>query len=88
MTAGRAEAVELKAVVFDSKSIPGSDFLLEPLDLLILKFHDLLAAGADEVVVVALVRDVVVLCLRAKVPGLREASIAEQIERSVDCRKS
>lgn len=88
MTAGRAKAVELKAVVFDSKSIPGSHFLLEPLNLLILKFHDLLAAGADEVIVVTLVRDVVVLCLRAEVPGLCEAGIAEQIERPVDCRES
>ena len=87
MTAGRAEAVELKAVVFDSKSIPGSDFLLEPLDLLILKFHDLLATGADEVVVVALMRDIVVLRLRTEVSGLCEAGIAEQIERPIDGRE-
>ena len=77
MTAGRTEAVELKAVVFDSKSIPGGYLLLKPLDLLILKFHDLLATGADEVVVVALVRDIVILRLRAEVSGLCEAGIAE-----------
>ena len=88
MTAGRTETVELKAVVLDRKSILGSYFLLEPLNLLILEFDDLLAAGADEVIVVALVRDVVVLRLRAEVPGLCEAGIAEQIERPVDCRKS
>ena len=73
-------------MVFDDKSIPGSDFLLETLDLLILKFHDLLAAGADEVVVVALVRDIVILRLRAEVSGLSEAGITEQIECPIDCR--
>ena len=88
MTAARTEAVELKSVGLDRKSVPGGDFFLELLNFLVLKFHDLLAAGADEVIVVALVRDVVVLRLRAEVPGLCEAGIAEQIERPVDGRES
>ena len=88
MTAARTEPVELKSVGFDDKSIPGGYFFLEPLNFLIFKFHDLLAAGADEVVVVALVRDIVVFGLRAEVPGLCEAGIAEQIECPVDCRES
>ena len=88
MTAGRTEAVELQSVGLDGKSVPDSDFLLESLNFLVFKFHNLLAAGADEMIVVALVRDVVVLRLRAEVPGLCEAGIAEQIERAVDGRES
>ena len=88
MTAARTEAVELKSVGRDGKSVPGGHFFLESLNFFVFKFHDLLAAGADEVIVVALVRDVVVLRLRAEVPGLCEAGIAEQIERPVDCRES
>ena len=88
MTAARTEAVELKSVGLDGKSVLDGHFLLKPLNFLVFKFHDLLAAGADEVIMVALVRDVVVLRLRAEVPGLCEAGIAEQIERSVDCRES
>ena len=88
MSAARTEAVELKSVGFDRKSVPGGHFFLEPLNFLVFKFHDLLATSADEVIVVALVRDVVVLRLRAEVPGLCEAGIAEQIERPVDCRES
>ena len=87
MTAARTEAVELKSVGFDRKSIPGGHFFLEPLNFFVFEFHDLLAAGADEVIVVALVRDVVVLRLRAEMPGLCEAGIAEQIECPVDGRE-
>ena len=88
MTAARTEAIKLKSVGFDGKSVPDGHFFLEPLNFLVFKFHDLLAAGADEMIVVPLVRDVVVLRLRAEVPGLCEAGIAEQIERSVDGRES
>ena len=88
MTAARAEPVELKSVGFDGKSIPGGHFFLEPLNFFIFELHDLLAAGADEVIVVAFVRHIVVFRLRAEVPGLGEAGIAEQIERPVDSREA
>jgi hypothetical protein len=87
MTAARTEAIQFKSVGVDGKSVPGSHFFLEPLNFFIFKFHDLLAAGADEVIVVAFVRDVVVLRLRAKVSGLCEAGVAEQIERPIDGRE-
>ena len=87
MTAARTEAVELKSVGFDRKSVPGGHFFLEPLDFFVFKFHDLLAAGADEVIVVALVRDFIVFRLRAEVSSLCEARVAEQIERSIDGRE-
>jgi hypothetical protein len=88
MSAARTEAVELKSVGFDDKSVPDGYFFLESLYFFVFKLHDLIAAGADKVIVVALVRDVVILRLRAEVPGLCEAGIAEQIERPVDCRES
>ncbi len=87
MTAARTEAVEFKSVGFDGKSVSGGHFFLEPLNFFVFKFHDFLAAGADEVIVVALVRDVIVFRLRAEVSGLCEARVAEQIERSVDGRE-
>ena len=87
MTATRTETVELKTVGFDGKSVPRGHFFLEPLNFFIFKLHDLLAAGADEVIVVALVRHVVVFRLRAEMPGLCEAGIAEQIECPVDGRE-
>ena len=88
MTAARTEAVEFKAVGFDDESVSSGHFLLQTLDFLVFKFHDPLAAGTDEVIVVTLVRDIVVLCLRAEVPGLCETGIAEQIQRPVDGRES
>src|SRR2546428_10511354 len=86
MTAARTEAVELKSVGLDGKSVPGGHFFLEPLNFFVFKFHDLIAAGADEVIVVALVRDVVILRLRAEVAGFWGAGTPEQSKRPVGCR--
>jgi hypothetical protein len=88
ITAAGTEAIELKAVSFDGESVAGGDFLLQSFDFLVFKFHDLLAAGADEVIMVALVRDIVVFRLRTEVPGLCETGIAEQIQRPIDGRES
>ena len=87
MTAARTEAVELKPVGLDGKSVPGGHLFLEPLNVAVFKLHDLSTVGANKVVVVALVGDIVVLGLSAEVAGLCEAGIAEQIERPVDCRE-
>ena len=87
MAAARTEAVELKSVGFDRKSVPGGHFFLESFNFFVFKLHDLLTAGADEVIVVALVRHIVVFRLRAEVPGLSKTGIAEQIERPVDGRE-
>jgi len=84
MAAARTEAVKLKSVGFDDKSVLGGYFLLEALNVAVLKLHDLSAIGANKVVVVAFVGDIVVLGLGAEVAGLCEAGIAEQIERPID----
>lgn len=87
MTAARTEAVELKSVGFNEKSVLGGHLFLEPFNVAVLKLHDLSTVGANKVVVVALVGNIVVLGLGAEVAGLCEAGIAEQIERPVDCRE-
>lgn len=84
MAAAGAEAVKLKPVGGDGEFVFAGHFFLQPFDFFVFKFHDLLATGADEVIVVALVRDIVVLRLGAEVAGLRQACIAKQVERSVD----
>ncbi len=88
MTAMGTEAVEFEAVSLDYKAVAGGDFLLKPLDVTIFELHDLSAVGADEVVVVAFVRDIVVLGLRAEMPGLRQAGFTKEIERAVDRRQT
>lgn len=71
MAAAGTEAVELQPVGLDGKAIAGGDLFLQTLDLAVFKLDDLSAAGADEVVVMALMRDVVVLGLGAEVARLR-----------------
>jgi hypothetical protein len=75
-------------VSLDGEAVPGGYLFLETLDFLILELHDFSAAGADQVVMVALVRDVVVLRLGAEVAGLGQARFAEQIQRAVNGRQS
>ncbi len=84
MTAASAEAVEFKAVSRNGEAVPGGDFLLKLFDIAVFKFHDLAAVGADQMVVVAFVGDVVVLRLRAEMSGLRQTCFAKQVERTVD----
>ena len=69
-------------------AVLGGDFFLEPFDLTIFKLHNCPAAGTDEVVVMALVGDIVVLGLRAEVSRLGDARLAEQIQGAVDCGQS
>lgn len=84
MTAARAEAIELETVRCDRKTVPRGDFFLEALDVAVLELHDLSAAGANEVVMVALVRHIVVLGLRAEVPSLGQTGLAKEVERTVN----
>lgn len=88
MTAARAEAVELETVSGDRKPVPRGDFFLEPLDIAVLELHDFPAAGANEMVMVALVRHVVVLGLRTEVPCLGQTGLAKEVERTVNSGQS
>jgi hypothetical protein len=87
MTAAGTEAVELKAVSLDREAVAGGYFLLQAFDVAVFELHDLSAVGANEVVVVAFMGDIIVLSLRAEVSCLRQAGFAKEIERAVDRRQ-
>lgn len=88
MTAARAESVELEAVSLNGKTVSRCHLFLKPLNVAVLELHDLPTAGADEMVMVALVGNVVVLGLSAEVPRLSQAGFAEKIERAINGRQS
>jgi hypothetical protein len=88
MTATGTQAVEFQFMSLNHKPVLGCDLLLQTLNLAVLEFHDFPATRADEMVVVPFMRDIVILGLRAEVTGLSQAGLAEQIQRSVDCRKA
>ena len=88
MAAARAESVEFEAVGLDREAVSCRDFFLKPLDIAVFEFHDFPASGADEMIVVALVRHIVVLRLGAKVSGLGEPRFAKEVQRAVNSRQS
>ncbi len=88
MTAARTEPVEFKAVGLNRKAVTGGHLFLKTLDVAVFEFHNLSAAGADEVVVVTFMGHIVVLGLGAEVPGLCQAGFAEEIKRTVNRRQS
>ena len=59
------------------------DLFLQFFNVAVLKFHNEAALRADHMIVMAFVDDVVVVCLSAEVPLLRNAGITEQVERPV-----
>ncbi|CAE6692029.1 hypothetical protein NSPZN2_10268 [Nitrospira defluvii] len=87
MAATRAEPVEFQAVSLDHKAVFCRDLLLQPLDLAVLKLDDRATAGADEMVVMAFMGDVVVLRLGAEVASLGNPSLAKEVQRAVDRRE-
>lgn len=74
-----AEPVELKPVGLDRKPVLRRDLFLESLYFAVLEFDDLSAPSANEMIVMTLMRNVVVLSLRAEVSGLRKSGIAKEI---------
>ena len=87
MTAGRAESVQFQFVGGNGKPIPGGDLLLQPFDVTIFELHDFAAVGADEVIVVALVGNVIVLRLASEMSCLSETGITEKIHGPVNRRE-
>jgi hypothetical protein len=88
MTTARAEAIELETVGLNGESIASGDFFLKLFNFTVFKLDDLAATGANEVIVVALMRNVIVLGLRPEVPGLGESRIAKQVQCPVNGRQS
>ena len=87
MAAARAETVEFQAVGLDHKAVFCRDFLLQPLNFAVLELDNHATAGADEMVVMALVRDVVVLRLGAEMASLGDPGFAEQVQGAVNRRE-
>ncbi len=88
MTAARAESVELKAVSLDGKTVPRCHFFLKTLNVAIRELHYFPTTCANEMVMMALMRHIVVLGLSPEVPGLSQTRFAEEIERAVNSRKT
>ena len=84
MSATGTHTVEFELVRLDGETIAAGDVFLKSFDIFILEFHDLAAGGADEVIVVSLVRHVIVLGLRAEVASLGQPHFAKEIERPVN----
>ena len=84
MAATGTETVQFKAVGLDGKPVSYGDFFLQALDVAVLKLDDLSAPCTDQMVVMALVRNVVVLGLRSEVASLGKSGVAKEIEGSVD----
>jgi hypothetical protein len=88
MAATPAQTIQFEFVRLDYEAVAPCHFFLKPLDLTILEFHDLAATGADQMIVVAFVTDIVVLRLRSEVSRLGEPGFTEQIERAIDGRQT
>lgn len=88
MPATGAEAVEFEPVGLDGESVSVGHFFLQLFNLAVLEFHDFPAPGADQMVMVALMRHVVILSLRTEVASLRDPGVAEEVQRSIDGRQS
>ena len=60
----------------DGEAVPRRDLVLQVFDVAVLELDDGAALGADHVVVMAFIDDVVVMGLRAEVPFLGDARFA------------
>lgn len=84
MAATGTETVQLQFMRLDREPVPASHFFLKLFDLAILEFDDFPARRADQMVVMALVGNIVILRLSAEVPRLSEPRFAKQVQRPVD----
>ena len=84
MAATGAETVELQSVGLDHKAVLCRDFFLQPFNFAILELHNGATAGTDEMIVMAFVRDVVVLRLGAEVSRLGDPGFAEEVQSAIN----
>lgn len=82
------KSIELQFVAVDGKAMRLCHLFLELLDIHVFKFDDLLALGADQVVVmVDIVGQFIPGVPVAELPLLRQAAFAEEIQGAVDRRQ-
>jgi hypothetical protein len=84
MTAARTEAIELEAVGLNGEAVAGGDFLLQFFDFAVFKFDNFSTTGANKMIVMTFMRDVIVLGLRAKVSRLGESRVTKQVQGPVN----
>ena len=77
MTAAGAQPVEFEAVGLNGKAIPAGDFFLKPFNIAVFEFDDFATTGANQMIMMTLMRDVIVLGLRPEVSSLGEAGFAK-----------
>ena len=88
MTAARAESIEFEAVGLNGKTVPRCHFFLKTFNVAVFELHDLSTTCANEMVMMALMRHIIVLGLSTEVPGLCQTRFAEEVERAVNGRES
>lgn len=74
MTTARTKSVELQTVSLNNETIPRCHFLLKSLNFAVLELHDLAAVYTNEVVMMALMGDIIELCLVSKVLSFSQSS--------------
>lgn len=84
MAAARAESVEFETVGLDGKAVSRGDLFLKAFDVAVFEFNDFPTPGADEMIVVPLVRHIIVLRLSSEVSGLSETCLTKEVERAVN----
>lgn len=84
MSAAGAHAVEFQFMGLDGEPVSAGDLFLEPFDIFIFEFHDFAAPGANEMIVMPLMRHVIVLSLCPEVTGLGQPHLAKEIQCPVD----
>lgn len=88
MTAARAEPIEFETVGLNGKTVPRCHFFLKTFNVAVFELHDLSTACANEMVMMALMRHIIVLGLSTEVSGLCQTRFAEEVERAVNGRES
>ena len=85
----QADAVELHAVIDDSKTVSFSDPVLASLDLIVAELHDAPTFNADEVVVVFIVEGrLIARCGPTQSGSAREPTVHEQVNGPVQGREA
>lgn len=88
MTAARAESIKFETVGLNGKTVPQCHFFLKTFNVAVFELHDFSTPRANEMVMMALMRHIIVLGLSTEVPGLCQTRFAEEVEGAVNGRES
>ena len=77
MPAAGAEAVQFQLVGLNGEPVPTGHFFLQAFNVAVFELHNFATAGANQMIMVAFMGNVVILRLSAEVTGLGQAGLAE-----------